>query len=425
MEDLFFHNIDKYVYDECTVEEMKLFEKHMETCEKCREEYELSCSVKNAMSSMNTIVPPADFSKLVNERLDRELAAPKKPRLLATGYRKYSAVAACVVLAAVLGTNGANVSDPVVLESSTLTGESLQPVPDNAEDVPTAVTEDTLQAEVPQPTNTAGPTAAVSAQPVKKTQAKKSNVAKTVETPAPAPDLKASAEKAEQSVSVPVYSLTSEAEAPSPKTTTAKESIASTISTPVAEPAVNNQTPAPDVKNVPASSEPVQTEAPKATTNDALSKIPAHLNPENQVVLVSSVEKTYEISGVSPEDIPRKERDLAAEFALLDTTKSGAIVANSATISSMEGVQFQISGSKSTPADYGIGSGSLFVSSSDKEIVDELLDKYDTVTDRDCYFITNDNYNMLIEEMDEYGVSYQERVITKDGGNVAFKLIVS
>ncbi|MBQ7976243.1 MAG: zf-HC2 domain-containing protein [Clostridia bacterium] len=353
MEDLFFHNIDKYVYDECTDEEMKLFKQHIETCEKCREEYELSCSVKNAMVSMNNITPPADFSKLVNERLDRELAAPAKPRLLKAGYRRYSAVAACLVLAAVLGTQDIEVSEPVI-ETSTLTGQSLQAVPDK----------ETEAAPTPVP----------------------------VQAPAEA-----------ESTKMPV----------SPEKATV--STASTKNTPVATPAVTVSTP--------AAAEPVQTEPVKS--EDVYSKIPSHLNPKNQMVLASSVEKTYEISGISPKDIPQRERDLAAEFALLETTSSGAIVANSATIASMEGVQFRISHSSSTPKDYGIGSGSLFISSTDKDIVDELLTKYISVTDKDCYFFTSDNFDLFIKEMNSHGISYQERLVSTNGSNVAVKLIVS
>lgn len=346
MEDLFFHNIDRYVYDECTEEEMNLFKQHMETCEKCREEYELSCSVKNAMGSMNNITPPADFSKLVNERLDREIAASAKPRLLKAGYRRYSAVAACIVLAAVLGTQGIDLEEPVI-ETSTLTNQSFQAVPDSETE--------------PAPT----------VQPVE------------------APEV----------VAAPVST---------PKAT--KSNASTKKNAPVAAPAVTVSTPAP---------------AQMGQEDDVYSRIPAHLNPKNQIVLASSVEKTYEISGINPEDIPKKERDLAAEFALLETTNSGAIVANAATISSMEGVEFRITSGNSASKDYGIGSGSLFITTDDKDLVTELLIKYISVTDKDCYFFTSDNFDMFIQEMNNYGISYKESIVSKNGNNVAVKLIVS
>ena len=353
MEDLFFQDIDRYVYEECTEEEMNLFKEHMETCAKCREEYELSCSVKNAMSSMNTITPPADFSKLVNERLDRELAAPAKPHLQKAGYRRYSAVAACLVLAASLGIQSTNLSEPVV-ETSTLTNQSLQAVPES-------------EAE-------SAPSVAEEKQPEK------------------------DANKAPASTKKPTVSTAS-----------------TKINTPVATPAVTVSTPAP--------AEPVLAEP--NDDGDVYSKIPAHLNPKNQVVLASSVEKTYEISGISPQDIPKKERDLTAEFALLETTNSGAIVANSATISSMEGVEFRITQNSAGPKDYGIGSGSLFISTQDRELVKQLLTKYISVTDENCYFFTSDNFDLFIPEMESYGISYKESLVSKSGSNVAVKLIFS
>ena len=42
MEDMFFYNIDKYVYEECSESEMKLFMEHIKSCEKCKAEYELA-----------------------------------------------------------------------------------------------------------------------------------------------------------------------------------------------------------------------------------------------------------------------------------------------------------------------------------------------------------------------------------------------
>ena len=123
--------------------------------------------------------------------------------------------------------------------------------------------------------------------------------------------------------------------------------------------------------------------------------------------------------------IPKKKRDLTAEFALLETTNSGAIVANAATISSMEGVEFRITQNSAGPKDYGIGSGSLFISKEDKELVNKLMTKYISITDKDCYFFTSDNFDLFIKEMENHGISYKESLVSNNGGNVAVKLIVS
>ena len=330
MEDMFFYNIDKYVYEECSESEMKLFMEHIKSCEKCKAEYELACQVKNAMHGMNNITPPADFSKLINERLDREISKPKARTFIKAGYRKYSAVAACLVLAAVLGAEKVDFTKAPVIDSSTVKEESLQP--------------EIIAEETPE----------------------------------------------------------------------AVSGAASTINTPTAEPA----------KAKPAAYAPKSTNAPAATPVVTKAPvIPEHLNPENQTVLASSVEKTYEISGVSLEQVPVKKRNLEEEFALLENTKTGVIVANPATMSSLDGVEVKIK--KSNTADYGVGSGSLFIAAKDKEAVDKLITKYISVEDNSCYFFTGDNFDSFIEELKTQGIDYKEILVSERGNDVAINIVVA
>lgn len=330
MEDMFFYNIDKYVYEECSESEMKLFMEHIKSCEKCKAEYELACQVKNAMHGMNNITPPADFSKLINERLDREISKPKARTFIKAGYRKYSAVAACLVLAAVLGAEKVDFTKAPVIDSSTVKEESLQP--------------EIIAEETPE----------------------------------------------------------------------AVSGAASTINTPTAEPA----------KAKPAAYAPKSTNAPAATPVVTKAPvIPEHLNPEKQTVLASSVEKTYEISGVSLEQVPVKKRNLEEEFALLENTKTGVIVANPATMSSLDGVEVKIK--KSNTADYGVGSGSLFIAAKDKEAVDKLITKYISVEDNSCYFFTGDNFDSFIEELKTQGIDYKEILVSERGNDVAINIVVA
>ena len=350
MEDMFFHNIDKYVYDECTKEEMELFKQHMENCAECKAEYELSCSVRDAMHSMRNTTPPADLSKLINERLDRETPA-KKVSFISAGCRKYSAVAACLVLAAVIGAENINLTDNAPLESTTVIDNSLQSMPDTTE----ATVQDVI---LPQPAvEEVAPAAPATKAPVRKASTKKITHAAV-----PAATQK------------PV------------------------VAAPAAEQSYNN--------------------------DDVMSKIPPHLDPSKNVVLASSVEKKYEISGINPENYANKERNLEAEFALLETTKSGVIVANAATMSSLDGVRFGADDSAKNSKDYGIGSGSIFISSKDKMLVDELLIKYISVEEGGCCFLTGDNFENFIEEMNSRGISFEERLLTEKGGNVAIKVVV-
>ena len=116
MNDMFFDRIDDYVYGDCTDEEFKIFEEHMNTCMKCKEEYEFSLSIKKAMSSMPEITPPADFSKSLNERLDKELIKPVRPSV----YKRYSVAAACVALVAILGVDTVQLTKDTVVNDSHL-----------------------------------------------------------------------------------------------------------------------------------------------------------------------------------------------------------------------------------------------------------------------------------------------------------------
>ena len=335
MEDMFFYNIDKYVYEECSENEMKLFMEHLKSCEKCKAEYELACQVKDAMHSMNNITPPADFSKLVNERLDREISKPKARTFIKAGYRKYSAVAACLVLAAVLGAENVDFTEAPVLDSSIVTNEGLQPVTNTGE--------------------------------------------------------------------IEILPVVSEAASGG----------ASTTYSPTAEPAK---------KAIPARAE--ETHAPEATP--VVTETPATpepVKPATQTEVVSGVEKTYEISVGSLEESPAPKRNLEEEFALLETTKTGVIVANLANISSLNDIEVKVQ--KPSTADYGIGSGSIFIAAKDKEIVEKLITKYISVEDNNCYFFTGDNFDSFIKELKEQGIDYKENLISEKGSNVAIKVVVA
>ena len=57
-------------------------------------------------------------------------------------------------------------------------------------------------------------------------------------------------------------------------------------------------------------------------------------------------------------------------------------------------------------------------------LVDELLIKYISVEEGGCCFLTGDNFENFIEEMNSRGISFEERLLTEKGGNVAIKVVV-
>ena len=153
--------------------------------------------------------------------------------------------------------------------------------------------------------------------------------------------------------------------------------------------------------------------------------IPSYMDPREQVVLASTVEREYQTSGFKIEDLPKKERDLSKEFALI-TNEKGAIIANSANLASMEGVEIkEIKDNRKTVQEYGLGSGSIFISAKDKDAVNEIISKYIANEDGNYYFFTGENYKIFIDEIKNNGIEYKQTLVSENGANVAFRLVVS
>lgn len=386
MDDMFYENIDLYAYGDCTEQEKALFEQHIKSCEKCRAEYELACSIKAAMSSMPGITPPADFSRQINNRLDNELKQRRR-KLLRPGYRRYSAAAACLVLAAVLGADGMKLIDGTRVDETTLPFEAglhtQAPQPDNGEE------------STPEPVIPTGNPVTEYALPSETALAYSDAPSSHIK-----PDTERKASSTQTASVLPPAASQQPTAAPQPEKTTA---------------------PAPQATITP---EPeVSTDIAAEAAEDM---IPSYMDPRDHVVLASTVERQYKTTGVNVEDLPVKERNLAAEFALLENPRTGNIIANSATLSSLEGVEFeQIKDNRPGVHEYGIGSGSILISAKDKEVFDQILEKYVFSEDNSYYYFTADNFKSFIYELNQTGITYKEHLIPEEGSNVAFKLVVA
>jgi len=418
LNDLFFENIDMYVYEECDSEQMKLFFEHIKTCKKCAEEYELACSVKDAMSSMQLLTPPADFSKLVNERLDREISTERKRRFMKPGYRKYSAVAACLVLAAVLGIDGVNLVDKTTVDENRLIYEKSLPESSAQSDESTpkpsaAPTEEIQEQIIPAaPEATKAPEIESSAPVVSKTENRPASNPKKTEKSEPA--------KAETPVEE-VFEIPSQMQA---EATVVQYYDYEQMSQPIyPQSVVTEQVTSPVQETQLVSPEPVVVSGIKI--DPAENGIPSYMDPREQVVLASTVEREYQTSGFRIEDLPTKERDLSKEFALLENNK-GAIITTPANLASLEGVEIkEIKDNRKSVQEYGIGSGSIFISAKDKDAVNEIISKYIADEEGNYYFFTGENYKTFINEIQNSGIEYKQTLVSENGTNVAFRLIIS
>lgn len=387
MNDKYFDMIDDYVSGECSAEEKKSFEEHICECKKCREEYELAMSIKTALSSMPKIEPPVDFLDKLNSRLDEELQRDKerKRHFSYIPMRRYSAVAACFVLVAVLGVDMVRLTDSrtdyTAVPSVTQTPEANSEAENAAE-----ISSTELPTEVP----------AVQEDKIPQTAAAV-NTAKRAAVP-----------KVSKPTAVPTDN-------------TPKQEVAQ-----VQQTAVQTEKPIASVQNNAAPAENVQV---SDNSGDMPKGVPSYMDPRKQVVLASSVEKDFEVSGVSLEDIPVKKRDLQAEFALLESnsnSKTGSIIATPATLASLDSIGVaELEDSRSKTDKYEDGRGSLFISSKDKEAVAALIEKYASNESDQYYYFTGDNFKSFTDELKENGISYQKRLISQDGSNVAFQVVFS
>ena len=95
-------------YENLTDEEKSLMSEHAAQCETCRREFEFMRSIINAVKTLPEMNVPDDFLENLNKRIDAEVK-PAKRRSVAGhvryNWQKYSAVAACLVLVAVIGAN--------------------------------------------------------------------------------------------------------------------------------------------------------------------------------------------------------------------------------------------------------------------------------------------------------------------------------
>lgn len=135
-------------YESLTDEEKALMEEHAAACEECRRELDFMCSMINAVKTLPEIKVPDDFLENLNKRIDAEAVLVRRRGFagyISYNWKKYSAVAACLVLAVVIGANyntlvdNMNGDDDGVIDTVTTVAS---PMPDNDEPVAETVIPD-------------------------------------------------------------------------------------------------------------------------------------------------------------------------------------------------------------------------------------------------------------------------------------------
>lgn len=118
--------IESYLDDELTRDAKQRFQEHISSCSECKEAVEFAKSVRASLADLPEIDVPEDFTKKLHERLNSEIGTRTT---FSTYAKRYGTLAACVVLAVVIG-NG--ISDIDFTESDIAhdkQSESLVTVP--------------------------------------------------------------------------------------------------------------------------------------------------------------------------------------------------------------------------------------------------------------------------------------------------------
>ncbi|MEE0945035.1 MAG: zf-HC2 domain-containing protein [Clostridia bacterium] len=93
--------IEMYLDSELTREQKHLFETHISSCNECSEALSFAKSIRQTLKTLPEIDVPEDFNTILRQRINTECKAQKKTFTVYA--RKYCALAACVILAVVIG----------------------------------------------------------------------------------------------------------------------------------------------------------------------------------------------------------------------------------------------------------------------------------------------------------------------------------
>ena len=119
---------EPYIDAELERGEKEAYEKHIKECASCREELEFARSVRKSLSDMGKPNIPKDFFSQIEKKLESDEKGEEKPKRNFFHFRIYTAVAACLLIAAVLSIKPEDNTDrkfEKILKQETVTNEEL------------------------------------------------------------------------------------------------------------------------------------------------------------------------------------------------------------------------------------------------------------------------------------------------------------
>ncbi len=337
-------------YENLSDEQKKLLKEHTECCVECAsflDEYE---QMLETLKSMPKLTAPDNFLSDLNKRIDSE--RPKISKFLVHIKRysyRYSAVAACIALLAVIGVNTKdyigkmNSSDDGVIESFDVTGRKTLPV----------------VSQKPQQT----------------------------------PDL------SKKSESTPSVTPKSEPKQTSNPVTAAPKATVLPTAKPTAR----------------AVSKPLATAVPqpnRATLSPTAAPENEYSNTAIYEIAVSDAATSAPTERVSENTVTATEKPLSTqktlnpdEYELPDSDSTNASI--------------------NASAQYEHNVNSIEVSYAGVDKVKEIMNEYSTSQNGECYNVSTDKLDELVQAMNDIGVEINENLIESDSNTVMFKIVIS
>lgn len=384
----FEHMLDNY--ESLTDKEKLMMAEHAAECKSCRDDMDFMLSIIGVTKALPEIKAPDDFLDRLNVRIDLEEIKGKRKRrlhrLVMTDWKRYSAAAACLLLAAVVGVNG-----NMLVSRMSGNGSGV-------------ITEERVTSDDSNRNN----------ESEYELTSEQDNIAEPVSDASLMPLPSSPPEKTEQ---LTVPQITAQ-----PK----KESV----------PAQNNRRAVPAVN--PATDAPVYTQRPIAAQpkreNDAdfvsgfelAKETPV---PEDNAVTPEPYTLARENYRIPIESVPYGETASIDENNEISTVDGYSLAKNKAEIALGMYTPIDKDGN---PTDYPVepkkvsdvpSGSSILVSSEDEGKVRSLMDRYITGNYGIYYMTTEDKLNRLFEEMDKAGINY-EKFISSSTEKISFKLVV-
>lgn len=363
-------------------------EQHAQTCAECARELAEYQEMLTMLKSLPELKAPEDFAAKLSERIDKEKPAREKApglwiHLKQHGYR-YSAAAACVMLAVVIGVNS---------------NEFVERMRDTGSETPYKLTDSHTErprstAGTAKPEGSPSPTAAASAQPSSQptAAASKSTAAAAKATHKPL----ATAIPSVSKPSTPTLS---------PKATKAPSNHQTAASTPAAEEqqpesAAPTSAPAAETPQVFSSG---STETPQSGGADKASEPQSNdADSSSNDILVASVQDYEETEGASD---AMMNPDL---YSLPDEESSGGGSGGAGGYT------------RATETE-----NSIEVSSANAERARAIISEYSVASSGDCYSVSSDRMEEFLEAMNNAGIDYSQNCVDVGSDTVTFRLIIS